>query len=77
MITRDNSGNPMLRPKDLARRWAMSHRSLARWRTRGFGPAFVRIGGAVRYPLAEIERFEQARRQPSPAETVSNSVSRD
>lgn len=46
--------------EEVARRWKMSPRSLERWRWRGIGPKYRRIGGRVVYALEEIERFEQA-----------------
>lgn len=48
---------------DLARRWKISPRSLERQRWLGDGPPFVKIGGAVRYLLSDIEAYEQDRRR--------------
>ena len=47
--------------KELAERWGLAVATLRTWRTRpqGHYPKFVKIGGAVRYPIAEIEKFEQ------------------
>ena len=39
----------------LANRWQISPRTLERWRWKGEGPAFVKIGGRVVYRLEEIE----------------------
>jgi len=47
-----------LTQSDLARRWRISPRTLERWRWAGRGPAFIRIGGSVRYRLEDIESFE-------------------
>ena len=44
----------------LAIRWGISERTLEGWRWQKKGPRFVRIGARVRYPLVEVERFEQA-----------------
>ena len=53
---------------DLARRWAMSPRSLERWRWTGVGgPPFLKVGGRVVYRLADIEAFEAERLHESTA----------
>jgi hypothetical protein len=36
----------------------MSQRTLERWRWRGEGPPFIKIGGRVVYRLEDIEAFE-------------------
>ncbi len=46
---------------ELASRWRMSPRTLEQWRWRGIGPRYLKIGGRVIYPLAEVEAFEAAR----------------
>lgn len=45
---------------DLSKRWKMSHRTLNRWRQRGTGPRFLKIGGHVMYRKEDIEAFEAA-----------------
>ncbi len=45
---------------ELARRWALSHRTLERWRWENIGPTYLKIGGRVVYRLEDIEAFEQA-----------------
>lgn len=52
-----------LRERDLARRWRKSPRSLQRWRVDGTGPAFVRIGGSIRYRLDDVLAYEAAARE--------------
>jgi predicted site-specific integrase-resolvase len=49
----------------LARRWQVSPRTLERWRSDGTGPAFVRIGGQVRYRLEDVEAYERRQRRQS------------
>lgn len=51
-----------LNQTDLARRWKISPRSLERKRWLGEDPPFVKIGGAVRYRLDDIEEYEARRR---------------
>ena len=54
-----------LNEEQLARRWALSPRTLQRWRWRREGPPFMKLGGRVAYRLEDIEAFEVAhRRQP-------------
>lgn len=50
-----------LSEKLLARRWGLSHRTLERWRHEGRGPAYLKLGGRVVYPLDDIEAYEAAR----------------
>ena len=49
-----------LNQEQLARRWAVSPRTLERWRSIGRGPAFLRLVGRVAYRLEDIEAFEKA-----------------
>ena len=46
---------------ELAARWRVSPRTLEQWRWRGIGPRYLKIGGRVIYPLAEVEAYEAAR----------------
>ena len=48
-----------LTPKELARRWTISHRTLERWRWAGEGPAYMKLGGRVVYRLEDILAFER------------------
>jgi hypothetical protein len=52
---------------DLAARWRMSVRTLERWRTHRQGPAFLKLGGRIVYALSDVEAFEHAQRQETPA----------
>lgn len=45
---------------ELGRRWAMSHRTLERWRWEGGGLSYLKMGGRVLYRLEDIEAFEAA-----------------
>ena len=51
-----------LRERDLALRWHKSIRSLQRWRMEGSGPAYVRLGGSIRYRLSDVRAYEAAAR---------------
>ncbi|MBJ6370777.1 helix-turn-helix domain-containing protein [Sedimentitalea sp. CAU 1593] len=48
-----------MRERELAWRWKVSRRTLQRWRTEGFGPAYILIGGTIRYRMADILNFER------------------
>jgi predicted site-specific integrase-resolvase len=45
---------------ELADRLNISHRTLERWRWKGTGPAYLKIGGRVVYRLEDVETFELA-----------------
>jgi predicted site-specific integrase-resolvase len=55
----------------LANRWQISPRTLERWRWKGEGPAFVKIGGRVVYRLEEIEAYEGSRRCASTSQSTA------
>jgi predicted DNA-binding transcriptional regulator AlpA len=57
----------VLTPRDTAKHLSCSERTLERRREEGDGPPYVKIGGAVRYPLAALEEWltEQTRRSTS------------
>lgn len=42
----------------LAEHWGIPVRTLAAWRYQGKGPAYLKLGGAVRYRLEDVEAFE-------------------
>ena len=53
-------------PNELAARWRVSVRSLERWRMADRGPAWISIGGGIRYPVdAVIDHEEQHRLVPA------------
>jgi hypothetical protein len=45
---------------DLSKRWAIPKRTLQNKRYNGTGIPFVKIGGAVRYRLSDVEAAEKA-----------------
>lgn len=49
------------REREAAQALAVSPRTLQAWRRRGVGPPFVRLGRAVRYDAAALERWIAAR----------------
>lgn len=54
-------GDTHLKPRELAARLKMHVVTLANWRVRGVGPKFVKSGSRVRYPVREVEAWEQSR----------------
>jgi len=46
---------------ELSRRWRLSPRTLERWRYRGTGPRYLKVGGRVVYRLVDIEAHEAER----------------
>ncbi|MEP0313197.1 MULTISPECIES: helix-turn-helix domain-containing protein [Alphaproteobacteria] len=54
-----------LNEQDLAIRLRLSVRTLQRWRWRGKGPAFLKLGNhRVVYRLSDVEAWEVANRHP-------------
>ncbi|QOE32764.1 helix-turn-helix domain-containing protein [Achromobacter phage Mano] len=51
-----------LTPAEVVQRWnsAVTVGTLANWRAQGKGPAFLKFGSRVRYPLVQLERWEAA-----------------
>lgn len=52
----------LMREREAADRLSVSFRTLQTWRSRGGGPGFVRIAGAVRYAEDDLEAFVRAGR---------------
>jgi predicted DNA-binding transcriptional regulator AlpA len=54
---------PLLTEKEVARRLALSVRTLQDWRFRGGGPKFLKCGSAIRYKWSDVEEWmlQQAR----------------
>lgn len=53
---------PLLTPDDLAARWSVTVASLANQRSLRRGPTYLKLGGAIRYALADVEAYETAGR---------------
>ena len=47
----------LLKTREAARRLGVASGTLSNWRHRGQGPAFVRLGRAIRYDEADLARF--------------------
>ena len=59
---------------DISRIFEMtiSVRTLAKWRSAGRGPAFLKIGGRVRYAVRDVERWVDAQRRNGAAAAAAN-----
>ncbi len=54
--------NPhMLSQQELAKRWGRSVCAIGLYSAVGLGPKFVNLGGVLRYPVDEVQKYEQAR----------------
>ena len=61
---------------DLAARWAMSSKTLTRWRTVRRGPPFVKLGKLVRYAMSDVLEFERnGLRKPVPRQATPDEPS--
>ena len=54
------AADPLLNERQVATLTGMSVRSLQTWRLRGGGPAYVKLGTAVRYRRADIDAWLQS-----------------
>jgi len=57
-----------LTTKDLIIRWNVAYNTLYKWRLKGFGPKFHKMGTRVNYRLEDIEAFENNSRCRSTSE---------
>ena len=55
-------------PDQLAEKLHCSTRHLERMRREGTGPAYVRLGKLVRYPVADVRAYLEGRRAVSTSE---------
>ncbi len=56
---------------ELAARLKISPRTLERWRWKGEGPTFLKIGGRVVYRLDDVEAYENGRRCESTVQSTA------
>lgn len=72
MATKSSSGlrtpAPLLTEKQVAKRWGMPAFTLRNGRSRGYGPAYLKLGHSVRYRAEDVETWLESRRiQPGAA----------
>ena len=47
----------MLTTQEASEYLRISHKTLERWRWEGTGPCFIKLGGAVRYRLQDLDDY--------------------
>lgn len=60
----------ILTQEELAERMRVSPSTLAKARVTGDGPPFLKIGRSVRYEVAAVDQWLEARRRTSTSETA-------
>ena len=55
----------LLKEREVAQFLNLEVATLRRWRFSGRGPRYLKLGGAVRYELVDIEAFKEAGRRAS------------
>ena len=58
----------LLTPQETAARLKVSRSFLAKARTRGDGPPFIRVGRSIRYPDTDLFEWMRSRRRSSTSE---------
>jgi hypothetical protein len=58
-----NKGPLLVSTKELSKMWAMPESTLRYWRCAGIGPAYVKLGGRIKYDLADVEAYVRANKQ--------------
>lgn len=64
------NADPLLNERQVAELTGMSARSLQSWRLRGGGPAFVKLGRAVRYRRADVTAWVESTLRTSTSHQV-------
>src|SRR5260370_41124458 len=63
---RTNSGSRLVSTKELSKMGDMPESTLRYWRCAGIGPAYVKLGGRIKYDLVDVEAYVRAsKRKPS------------
>jgi hypothetical protein len=57
-----NQNEPSFTETSLAEKYGIKPQTWRKWRTRGRGPAFYRLGGKIRYSLSDVEAWIAANR---------------
>ncbi len=60
-----NADETYLTPQKLVARWAdsVTVQTLANWRAKGVGPAYIKIGTRVAYPISAVVDYETKNRR--------------
>jgi hypothetical protein len=61
-----DGGPRLVSTKELSKMWDMPESTLRYWRCAGIGPTYVKLGGRIKYDLADVEAYVRAnKRKPS------------
>ena len=66
--------NNLLSQGELAKRWGRSVSAISLATAVGAGPRYVKIDGAIKYPVDEVQRYERACLFFDPAEVALQTV---
>lgn len=50
---------PYYTAHQLSKRWMLAPKTLEKWRYKGVGPQYIKVGNRVLYPAQEVLAFEQ------------------
>ena len=64
----------LLSQRELAQRWGRTESAISLATAVGAGPRYVKIDGAIRYPVEEVQRYERACLYFDPAEVALQTV---
>lgn len=70
----DASGNHLLTGRELASRWGRSESAISLASAVGAGPRYLKVDGALRYPMDEVQRYERACLFFDPADVALQTV---
>jgi len=58
----------LLTPSELAAHWSIKPKTLQKWRTKGYGPQYLKISRRILYPMRTVLKFEKSTLQQSTAQ---------
>lgn len=64
----------LLTTEDVAALLTVKPQSVRRWRTRGYGPPVLKVGGAVRYRVEDVEAWLERQTESSSSSTSRRSA---
>jgi hypothetical protein len=66
-----------LSPKELSEFWGIDVKTLQKWRSLQMGPAYIKIGHLVHYPIADIQNYQQNNRYRGTGAKIFNDEGAD
>jgi hypothetical protein len=58
----------LLTPSELAAHWSIKRQTLQKWRTKGYGPRYLKISNRILYPMQAVLQFQKSSLQQSTAQ---------